>query len=237
MKTFEFGKEAAKYAILAARNVDVDEINKQVVKLLDVETERVFLSVDSTDNCNENDQINQDLVPEYLNTLAPNNLPPHELRLRQFSIVMLIRNLSINEGLVNGIRLLLLEAGTNLLRCEILTGDKAGDIVFLNRITLTCDNIYPFSFTRRQFPIKLAFAITINKAQGQTFEKIGIDLRRDVFNHGQLYVALSRVKSWQSLKIYLGSHRNNTMVKNYVYKELFKKSHTLEEQSLQNDNE
>ncbi|XP_008202508.2 uncharacterized protein LOC103315450 [Nasonia vitripennis] len=47
--------------------------------------------------------------------------------------------------------------------------------------------------SRRQFPIKIAFTMTINKAQGQTFEKIGIDLRREVFNHGQLYVALSRI--------------------------------------------
>ncbi|KYM98545.1 ATP-dependent DNA helicase PIF1 [Cyphomyrmex costatus] len=68
---------------------------------------------------------------------------------------------------------------------------------------------------RRQFPIKLAFAMTINKSQGQTFEKVGIDLRRDVFNHGQLYVAFSRVRSWQTLKIYLGKQRDNKYVKNY----------------------
>ena len=63
--------------------------------------------------------------------------------------------------------------------------------------------------------------MTINKAQGQTFRKIGIDLRRDVFSHGQLYVALSRVRSWNSLKIYLGNQRSNRFVKNYVYKELY----------------
>lgn len=102
---------------------------------------------------------------------------------------------------------MVIELADHLLKCKILTGDKAGDIVFLNRITLYCENIYPFTFSRRQFPIKLAFAMTINKSQGQTFDKIGLDLRKDVFNHGQLYVAFSRIRSWQSLRVYLGIYR------------------------------
>jgi hypothetical protein len=122
--------------------------------------------------------------------------------------------------LCNGTRLLVLDLYNNLLRCEILTGYKIGEIVFLNRITLYCANIYPFTFKRRQFPIKLAFAMTINKSQGQTFEKIAVDLRKDIFSHGQLYVALSRVRSWDSLKIYLGSDNVFKQVKNYIYNEI-----------------
>ena len=52
------------------------------------------------------------------------------------------------------------------------------------------------------------------------FGTIGINLRRNVFNHG-LYVALSRVRSWNSLKIYLGDQRETNFVKNFVYKEVF----------------
>ena len=51
----------------------------------------------------------------------------------------------------------------------------------------------PFRFKRLQFPIRLAFAITINNDQGQSLEKCGIDLNTDYFSHGQLYVACSRV--------------------------------------------
>lgn len=135
---------------------------------------------------------------------------------------MLIRNLSINEGLCNGTRLQVLELANNLLRCRILTGDKAGDIVFIHRISLYCEDVYPFTFKGRQFPIKLAFAMTINKSQGQTFDKIGLDLRKDVFTHGHLYVAFSRVRSWESLKIFIGNQRSTLMIKNYVYTELYK---------------
>ena len=153
--------------------------------------------------------------------MSPPSMPPHELRLRKYCIIMLIRNLSIDESLCNGTRLLVLELGNMVLRCEILSDDKTAEIVFLHRITLYCENEYPFTFKRRQFPVKIAFAMTINKSQGQTFEKISVDLRRYVFNHGQLYVAFSRVRSWESLKVYLGTQQNG-ILKNFVYKELYR---------------
>lgn len=104
----------------------------------------------------------------------------------------------MSEGLCNGTRLITLDAGANVIRCKILTGDKNSDIVFINRLTLYCENLYPFTFKRRQFPIGVAFCITITKAHGQTFDSIKIDLTKDVFNHGQLYVAFSRVRHWSS---------------------------------------
>ncbi|XP_029670107.1 ATP-dependent DNA helicase PIF1-like [Formica exsecta] len=127
----EFNK-MAKCAILSARNADVEEINKRVVELLDISEERIYTSTDSTENCGDNCDINEVLLPEYLNTLSPSSLPSYELRLRPNCIIMLIRNLSINEGLCNGTRLMIIELADHLLKCKILTGDKVGDIVFLN---------------------------------------------------------------------------------------------------------
>ncbi|XP_044011846.1 uncharacterized protein LOC122854854 [Aphidius gifuensis] len=165
MNNKQFDK-LAKCTILSARNVDVDDINIRVVELLDKTTERIYTSINSIKNC-ENGGIRDALLPEYLETLNPPNLPPHELRLRQYTVVMLIRNLSVNEGLCNGTRLQILDFSNHLLKCKVLTGDKMGDIVFINRIVLHSDNTYPFEFGRRQFPIKLAFAMTINKSQGK----------------------------------------------------------------------
>ena len=91
---------------------------------------------------------------------------------------MLIRNISIHEGLCNGTRLRILDLYNNLLKCKISVGDKEGQVVFLNRITLFSDKQYPFTFKTRQFPIRLAFAITINKAQGQTFSNVLIGLHK-----------------------------------------------------------
>ena len=64
--------------------------------------------------------------------------------------------------------------------------------------------------------------MTINKAQGHTFDKIGVDLRKDVFTHGQLYVAFSRVRSYDSLKINLGkkSRQISKQLINYIFKEI-----------------
>jgi hypothetical protein len=54
---------------------------------------------------------------------------------------------------------------------------------------------------RRQFPIIPAYAITINKSQGQTFDHVGIDLQTAVFSHGQLYVALSRSRNRDNVRV------------------------------------
>ena len=86
----------------------------------------------------------------------------------------------------------------------------------------------PFRISRIQYPLTLAYAITINKAQGQTLDFVALDLNAAVFAHGQLYVALSRVKEFNNIKIRVRTNAeqgnlfndSGTYTKNIVYKEI-----------------
>jgi len=107
---------------------------------------------------------------------------------------MLLRNL-IPTKLCNGTRLRVKTLHKNVIEATIFTGCGMGETLFLPRIPLIPSD-YHFQFKRRlQFPVKVCFAMKINKAQGQSLKVAGVDLRNDCFSHVQLYVACSRVSS------------------------------------------
>ncbi|XP_015948462.1 uncharacterized protein LOC107473413 [Arachis duranensis] len=113
----------------------------------------------------------------------------------------------------------------NALNCSgPNTGRNTGEVVFIPRMNMSPNNdTLPIRFTRRQFPVALCFAMTINKSQGQTLLTVGVYLPRPVFTHGQLYVVLSRVSMHSGLKILSvdsnGKVSDHTV--NVVYREVF----------------
>ena len=70
----------------------------------------------------------------------------------------------------------------HVIDAVVAAGEHAGKRFFIPHISLTTDpNSYAVSMTRKQFPVRLAFGITANKAQGQTLKKVGICLKSIFF--------------------------------------------------------
>ncbi|XP_035844150.1 ATP-dependent DNA helicase pif1-like [Helianthus annuus] len=161
---------------------------------------------------------------ENLNALKISGLPNHRLVLKVGVPVMLLRNIDQQKGLCNGTRLRITFLGKRVIEAEVISGGNIGTRVFIPRLNMIpSDKKIPFEFQRRQFPLSVCFAMTINKSQGQSLSKVGLYLKDPVFTHGQLYVALSRVKTREGVKILIfdaeGKPTNKTS--NVVYKEVF----------------
>ncbi|XP_043482109.1 uncharacterized protein LOC122511114 [Leptopilina heterotoma] len=174
--------------ILAPRNNDVFELNNEILERINGES-REYLSIDFCEEDEEDNTLSTLVPTEVLNTLTPNGLPPHKLNLKIGAIVILLRNVNLEKGLCNGTRLRIIKLENYTIYAEILTGNYKNEIVILPRITLSPSNEeIPFKMSRKQFPIRLGFALTINKSQGQSFKKVGLYLPSHVFSHGQFYV-------------------------------------------------
>jgi len=194
-----------------------------MVKLLPNQ-EREYLSADTISKCIDAPNDAEVLYHvEYLNTLNSNNFPPHRLLLKVGVPIMLLRNLNQSLGLCNGTRLIVTQLGDNVIEAVIITGTHTRHKTYIPRINLTTrGNHWPFTLCRRQFPIKVCYSMTINKSQGQTLSNVGIYLKKQVFTHGQLYVAVSRVTNKTCLKILIENDDGScgSKTENIVYKEI-----------------
>lgn len=187
-----------------------------------------YCSADSIETEDPNDAMN--FPVEFLNSQTPSGVPPHKLNLKVGTVVMLLRNLNPKKGLCNGTRLMIVKLGANCIGAKIISEFNKGEEVLIPRIDIKpSDTTLPFVLKRRQFPIIPAYAMTINKSQGQTFDHVGIDLPTPVFTHGQLYVALSRSKNQQNIKLRVEEsllqgkllQTNEFFTPNVVFNEIF----------------
>lgn len=212
-----------KRAILTSKNIDVHTVNTIIMDQFPGDAVE-YLSADVIE---EQANPEHQYPIEFLNSLTIGGLPPHKLSLKVGSPIILLRNLNPSDGLCNGTRLICCSFQKHIIEAQIITGKYAGLRTFIPRITLSPSNTtLPFTLKRRQFPIQPAFAMTINKSQGQTLDWVGLYLPTPVFSHGQLYVACSRITSKRNLKLLiikqLGDNANLiNYTHNIVYPEIF----------------
>ncbi|XP_065219693.1 ATP-dependent DNA helicase pif1-like [Planococcus citri] len=220
--------ELSKRCILSPTNKNINQINRVIIKER-IPGEEIYLYSADTAIIEEKGResiVNPDstyLCADFLNKLNEPGVPEHKITVKIGAICILLRNLNFEEGLVNGTKVVIKTVKKFII--EVCLPENENKTFLIPRIS------FKFSagdtgvqILRRQFPIKLAYALTINKAQGQTLNLAAIDLRDHVFAHGQLYVALSRVRSSKNICILTSqskvSEDNGIYTANPVFHEL-----------------
>jgi ATP-dependent DNA helicase PIF1 len=164
-------------AILAPCNKEVSLINAMVLSYLPG-AQVNFLNADST----EDTKVANTYPSEFLNILEVSGMPSHKLLLKIGAPVILLRILDPLARLCNGTHLIVRRFMMRVVEVEIITGKGASNVAFIPRIKFISDNSgLPFTFARKQFPLRLAYAMTINKSQGQTLSHVGLHFGDDVF--------------------------------------------------------
>ena len=140
----------SKVAILALKNDHCRRINNKVLEMIPGEA-RTYKSVNRL--ISENDSEGLQFPVEFLDSLDPTGLPPHELTLKLGAIVLLLRNTNVAHGLLNGTRLIIWCMYTNALELEVITGVETGRRILLPRVDLSsADSTLPVSYTHLTLP-------------------------------------------------------------------------------------
>jgi len=224
--------------ILTPWNQVAEQINMQVLQRLD-SPKKTFYSADRAELSGTDDEgSDPDLLypSEILNAQLPSGFPPHELTLKENAIVILLRTLSLGKKMCNGRRMRVIRMTENAIQLQHIGELRFLPPVWVPRIIFISKPM-PFILRRTQFPVKLAFCLSIDKSQGSTFEKVGIVLPRPVFAHGQLYVGFSRGKSFDGVRVEIlhdaqglpvsddekpdSNNKIAVVTKNVVYEEVF----------------
>ncbi|RCV25458.1 hypothetical protein SETIT_5G168400v2 [Setaria italica] len=162
-------------AILSTRNDWVDNINTKMIDMFQgvgrwctiVSTPRLMIPITT-------------IRRSSLTHLTPNGLPPHLLKLKIGCLVILLRNIDPANGLCNGTRLVVRGFQRNSIDAKIVLGQHAEKRIFLPRIPLcpSDDEMFPFQFKRKQFPIRLSFAMTDTFATSCTAKRCRASIKK-----------------------------------------------------------
>lgn len=167
---------------------------------------------ENVENLNNNEKIKLDLMSDIekeneYNYIKESTLTEENLVLKKGAYVMCIANLDIGEGIANGTTGIIVDFSPQKL--PIVQFDKHKMVI--GKKEWKSENVPGICVF--QIPLILAWGITIHKAQGLTLDKAIIDIGKDLFEAGQMYVALSRIKSLEG--VYLKEFNINNLKINY----------------------
>lgn len=176
-KETDFENIKVKPTLLTSTRIDVDNVNKE-----------------------ELDKINGDLVnykayDELKKDIISDSIAPLNLQLKIDSQVMITVNIDVENGIVNGSRGIITELQNDLIGVKLVNGEN----IYISRHQFTIEEDNKVIAIRNQFPIILAFCLTIHKCQGCSLDSAIIDIGYSTFGFHSVYVALSRVRSLEGL--------------------------------------
>ena len=215
--------------IITSLNEQVDAINDIMLNKLGDEDCYTYEAADTAIDS----ELGHLLSPSLLvnEKRLPNGFPPTVLKLKVGCPIMILRNIDPKNGACNGTRAIITKCGRYFIEARIAVGAFKDRLVTIHRIDTTSDwKDGVIQTKRRQFPIRLAYAMTIHKSQGQTLARCGLYLPAPLFTHGQLYVALSRVGNPDHISVCVKNTKcpgklveqsDDTYTRNVVYTELF----------------
>nr|GEX03286.1 hypothetical protein [Tanacetum cinerariifolium] len=143
----------------------VDNINEHLLEKFPGE-EMVYLSCDSVDKTKRNAAIDQSIFsPEFINGLKFSGILNHMLTL-EVGVAIMLRNIDQPNGLCNRTRLQVLKLTRTSISAQIINGTHFGKKVIIPRLRITpFDKRSSLKIVRKQFPLSVSFAMTINKSQ------------------------------------------------------------------------
>ena len=186
-------------AILAATNKLVDEWNSKIQAMNPSPLHSLY-SVDKLCEVDDpHNTLSSMLSEEVLNTFDHSGNPPHKLNLKVNDICIVLRNLNKRAGLTNNTRVIILHISRFVIKVQTL--NQVPSIHLIPRIHFKFRLPFGQSYqlSRKQFPLRLAYCISINKSQGQELSKVLCDFRVSPFTHGHTYVSATRVRHFNDL--------------------------------------
>jgi ATP-dependent exoDNAse (exonuclease V) alpha subunit len=226
----EEASNSSKNCVLCVTNESVDEWNTLIQGQNKQEAQELLSHDEFADVDDDNgilDKLLSRSVKEGLNAAA--SVPPHVLSLKVNDTCLVLRSLKANNIPTNA-RLKIMRIRQYSIIGQLIDDNNRVVTIPRIRFNFSMAGGHNFTIRRTQFPLRLAYAMTVNKCQGQTLSRVLLDCTTMMFSHGHLYVALSRVRSRNSIKFFCNNacilandNETEVIVKNVYYSSLLDK--------------